>query len=314
MFETMKAIMMSNATRNAHGQDDGRRLPYRSVGNGWSAWSGAVVGGGVYTDAHGTEADDVFTGTDAGERFLGLGGDDTIDGNGGDDNLFGGEGDDIINGGTGRDHLSGDDGNDIINGDDGNDVIEESGIGQDVIYGGRGNDVIIEGGDGGDILHGNKGDDQLLAILSTMFGEGGNDYLQGQGSEMHGGAGSDRLEISDPFAKDGYSHDVWGGSGADTFVFITPFGEYIGGGHEVIHDLSSEDTIDLSRVDASDRVAGDQEFNLVGAFDGHAKEMTVRYDAENDQTLIELYTNKDMQPDGTILIAGDHTDFVNFVF
>lgn len=287
--------MIGTGTRGMHGvREDGRTILYRFVGDDWfGVWG--TAGGGFHTDAEGTPGDDVFIGTDASEEYHGLGGDDTI------------------SGGAGRDFLYGDEGDDSINGDDGNDEIE-GGVGHDVIHGGRGNDGIFAEVDGGDVVYGGRGDDALVVSLSVAFGGGGNDFFNGYGSELHGGPGNDRFDIYSPFVKDGYSHEVWGGSDADTFVFMNPQSSFLGYGRQVIHDLSDEDTIDLSQLDANQLKAGDQRFYLVPAFDGHTKEMTIRYDAEHDRTLIELYSDKDMKPDGTIIAPGDHTDFNHFIF
>lgn len=306
--------MITNATRIYGIHEGGRALPYRFVGDDWFGASGAIAGGGVHTNAHGTDSDDVFTGTDADERFRGLGGNDTISGGGGRDHLFGDDGDDIIDGGAGNDVILGGIGQNLIYCGDGNDFVRPNDDeGDDTIYGGKGSDE-IHGGLGHDVIRGGGGDDFLGGDFADLFGGAGNDRLLGAESKMKGGAGNDRLEIGNPFKVDSFSHDLWGGAGSDTFVFNSSPGAPFGHGEEVIHDLSFEDWIDLSPLDAREGRPGDQAFVLVPEFDGEQGEMTIRYDAEHDQTLIELYNNGDNKVDGTIVAPGDHTDFVNFVF
>lgn len=306
--------MIGNGTRGVRDSwYDGRALPYRFAGDDWSAWTWAVPAGGVHTNAHGTGQDDVFTGTDADERFLGLGGNDTISGGGGRDHLFGDDGDDTIDGGAGNDVIMGGIGDDVIVCGDGNDFVKPNDDeGADTIYGGRGEDHIW-GGIGHNVIRGGGGNDSLEANYSDLFGGGGDDQLVGAGNKMNGGAGDDRLQIGGPFRTDEHSHEVWGGSGSDTFVFVPGTG-YIGGGAEVIHDLGYEDIIDLTPIDARPNRPGDQAFTLVQEFDGNPAEMTIRYDAETNQTLIELYTDSNDKVDGTIIIPGDFTTFDNIAF
>ena len=289
--------MIGKATRSlGNAWDDGRGLPYRFVGDDWfGGWT--TVAGGFTIQAQGTEGDDVVTGTDADERYRGLGGNDTISGGGGRDHLFGDEGDDTIDGGSGNDVLF-------------------PGLGNNVIYGGDGNDQITPDLSGveGNVFYGGDGSDLLGSDFSSLFGGRGDDTLQGEGCFMRGGGGNDRLDIGDPFRIDGYSHEVWGGPGFDRFVFDSETGAPLGGGVQVIHDLSSEDHIDLSPLDARRGRPGDQAFELVPEFTGKQGEMTIRYDAEHDRTLIELYNDGDNVVDGTIVIPGDFTTFDNFTF
>lgn len=287
-------------------------LPYRFVGpERFTAWGEAADA--VVPFAHGTEGDDTFTGTDADERYLGLGGNDTLTGGGGDDHLFGGDGDDQVDGGKGDDVLSGGPGRDIIYcgaGDD--DIKYVSGVdGDDIIYGQDGNDHLV--GSGGRLI-GGGGDDYCGANYADLSGGAGQDYLVGSESRMDGGAGNDRLQLGDPFLISDYRHELRGGSGADSFIFVAAPAS-LGGGQTTIYDLTSEDQIDLSSIDAKEYQPGKQDFELVSEYNGKAGTVTITYDAANDRTLIELYTdNFDRKADGTIIVPGNHADFVNFVF
>lgn len=308
--------MMGDGTRGVRGaRDEGRGLPYRFVGDDWfGGWSAA---GGFTIQAQGTEGDDVVTGTDADERYLGLGGNDTISGAGGRDHLFGNDGSDTIDGGRGNDVIFGGDkesgsaGQDTIHGGAGNDDIKSDSDGGDVIYGGKGNDNISTADN--NVLYGGGGDDVIDGGNSDVFGGAGDDQLLGAQGKMKGGAGNDRLQIGFPFVPSEHGQEAWGGSGADDFLFEMPSG-YIGGGQYVIHDLTNEDTIDLSGIDSRLGLPGDQAFTLVPEFDGQPGTMTVTYDAARDRTLIELHTDPNDIVDGTIVVPGDHTDFSNFVF
>jgi serralysin len=83
---------------------------------------------------------------------------------------------------------------------------------------------------------------------------------------------------------------LWGGEGPDTFVFnhfldsssinvlssvIRSDGNYTAGaGKDVINDfLVGSDTIDLSGIDANSTISGNQEFEFVEEFTGHAGEV-----------------------------------------
>ena len=98
----------------------------------------------------------------------------------------------------------------------------------DTIMGGRGNDY-INGGDGTDVLYGNSGND-------TLTGGYGSDLLRG-------GPGNDVFKYNSPLDS--------------TWVAWVP--------GDTITDFSSLDKIDLSAVDASSRVSGNQAFTWVGS-------------------------------------------------
>ena len=301
---------MIGTTHGVRRTDAGEQgLPYRFVGlERFAAWG--QTADAIVPFAHGTGGDDTFTGTDADERYVGRGGDDTLSGGGGADRLYGDDGNDRIDGGDGDDLLDGGLGNDRISGGLGDDTIRGYG-GKDRLYGDDGNDV-INADIGKSRLYGGAGDDSLRAADGAkLFGGAGYDNLSGDNCQMHGGAGNDRL--TNGFAFDQVGSDAaWGGSGTDIFVFVDS--GRLEGGTYVIHDLSNDDLIDLSDLDANESSVGNQEFRLVPEFDGKAREMTIRYDAAQDVTLIELYTNDDGIPTGTIIAPGNHADFSNFVF
>ena len=239
-------------------------------------------------------------GTNGNDTILGLGGNDTLLGKNGNDVLKGGAGNDILDGGNGKDKLFGDAGNDVLKGGAGGDVIN-GGAGFDFasyagslsavlvdldpnggtavtngdatgdtlisiegLIGGAFNDTLfldgssivagtIFGNGGNDDLHGTQGND-------TLFGGDGNDFLLSFGGidGLDGGAGDDLLDGS--FGVD----FMTGGTGADRFVFFAGT-TGIGPLSDVIEDFQpGVDKIDLSPIDASPSVAGDQAF----LFDG----------------------------------------------
>ncbi|MDB5318825.1 MAG: hypothetical protein JWN40_456 [Phycisphaerales bacterium] len=135
----------------------------------------------------------------------------------------------LILGGDGNDTLHASDSNDSISGGAGNDWIDGYG-GDDVLAGGNGNDTIL-GGLGNDLLDGGAGDDTLLAnaasYFTRVFARDANGYITA-GETFHV-----------PFAEDGATDTVIGGSGADTF--------HITDAKDIV-DQSAEDTLTTQNV------------------------------------------------------------------
>jgi serralysin len=157
------------------------------------------------------------------------------------------------------------------------DLTFHAGDAADRITGGVGNDVLYGQG-GGDRLKGNTGNDSL-------FGGAGRDYLEG-------GLGRDILT---------------GGSGQDTFRFRSVLESQQGPlSSDLITDLSDDDRIDLSFIDADTTVAGDQAFLQVAAFTGAAGQLSLTYDAGAQQTTLAVDVNGDGLADFALLIAGEH--------
>jgi Ca2+-binding RTX toxin-like protein len=146
----------------------------------------------------------------------------------------------------GHDDITGSSGRNILQGLGGNDILDGLG-GNDDLYGGAGNDDLY-GGTGDDDLVGGSGDDDLV-------GGTGADYLLG-------GSGFDFLS---------------GGSGADIFDFDFASESAVGSKRDIISDFraSENDIVDLSTIDANERVSGNQNFSFIGgsAFHGKAGEL-----------------------------------------
>jgi Ca2+-binding RTX toxin-like protein len=135
----------------------------------------------------------------------------------------------LILGGDGNDTLHTSDSNDTIDGGAGNDWIDGYG-GDDALSGGDGNDTIL-GGAGNDLLDGGAGDDTLLAnaasYFTRVFARDANGFITA-GETFHV-----------PFAEDGATDTVIGGSGADTFHTTDA---------KDIVDQSAEDTLTTQNV------------------------------------------------------------------
>lgn len=131
----------------------------------------------------------------------------------------------------------------------------------DVIYSGLSADRIYgKGGD--DRLYGGTGDDSVFGGLGNdrLFGEAGSDNL-------HGDDGNDKLTGSSgrDVLTGGRGKDVLaGGADADRFDFNSKGECGIGGTRDIIRDLFVGDLIDLSGLDANERVSGNQAFTFVG--------------------------------------------------
>jgi Ca2+-binding RTX toxin-like protein len=168
--------------------------------------------------------------------------------------------------------------------------------GQLSLTGGGGDDVLI-GGAGRDALNGNGGADLLE-------GGDGDDSLQGGAG---GGSGGDTLD-------GGLGGDSLRGArhGVDTFLFHSA-ADSTEANPDQIRGLGKEDTLDLHHIDAVVTQAGDQAFHLVGALGGHAGELALTYDPFRQQTTLAGDVDGDGHADFVVIIAGDQTDFTNFV-
>lgn len=124
-----------------------------------------------------------------------------------------------------------------------------------------------------------------------LYGYGGDDTLIGGGGAdtLVGGQGQDELS---------------GGAGSDQFVF-EKLADSTNVAPDTITDLTNKDVIDLHEIDPH--------LQLVSAFDGHAHELTMTYDAADDRTVLQADVDGDGKADMTVWITGDHHNFTNFV-
>ena len=218
------------------------------------------------------------------EGLLGGSFDDRISGDGAGNWIEGGGGNDVLAGQWGADTLRGDDGDDTLNG----------GADRDALFGDAGADWLI-GGDGMDSLYGG-GDADLLA------GDEGNDAL-------YGGAGDDRLI-------GGAGRDfLFGDSGADQFQF-TSTREMTAQASttDVIFDfISGQDKIDLSAIDASLKLAGNNIFTFDGTrAHGSSPQGDIYYKrfdfagTSRDYTLVIIDVDANARSEAVIFLTGLH--------
>jgi Ca2+-binding RTX toxin-like protein len=260
----------------------------------------------------GDEGNDLIVGDD--EESVG-GDADVLDGGRGDDTIRGGEGDDAISGGEGADLVVGAEGDDTLIGGAGRDTADYRSAAAGVTV--RLNLYIDQetGGAGADNLF------LIENLLGSAFrdrltGDAEDNRLDGRGGQdaLLGGSGADTLvgAAGKDVLNGGAGGDVMsGGVGKDRYVYAS-LAESQKVGVDLITDLTSEDRILLTEIDANSRKAGNQAFDLVDALTGKAGQAALVYDAESDQTRLLLDTNGDAKADGAILLAGYHSDFINF--
>jgi serralysin len=246
----------------------------------------SIAVGAVIEDAIGGAGADTLIGNAAANR---------LQGNGGADSLSGLAGNDMLQGGSGADRLDGGGGLDTV-------VFG-------VVAGGLNINLAVGQamGDGGDTLvsienaTGSRYADTLVgsAAANVLSGAQGDDTLQG-------GGGGDRL-----IGAKGQD-EMRGGAASDTFVFDR-LTDSVRKAPDLIADLRNADWIDLSAIDANPGRGGDQAFDLVSRFTGHAGEVMLMWDDMFGRTQLRLDLDGDRKADMIVHIAGGHTDFTHFV-
>lgn len=214
-------------------------------------------------------------------RLVGNSGDNILDGKGGADQMAGGRGNDtyIVDNVGDRIYESRNEGLDLIKSSV-NYSLERAANVEDLTltgsakYGiGNALNNTLMGNDAANVLNGGAGDDIII-----------------------GGLGQDALA---------------GGSGADTFVFQSILDSTVSMSDRIT-DLTAEDRIDLSRIDADTTRNGDQAFALVDAFSGQAGQATLTY--QGGVTFLNLDVNGDGVSDFLLRIQGDHRDHDNWAW
>ena len=186
-----------------------------------------------------------------------------------------------------------------------------------VVEGGDGTDVVL-GSNGADVLYGGDGDDSgiinfagLEFMTAGLYGGKGDDYLDGgRGDDLlDGGTAADKLIGGDgnDTLIGGLGKDrLIGGDGADKFVLSGKLDSVKGIGRDVIKDFSHAefDKIDVSLIDANEKLVGDQKFKYIGdnAFTHHRGELHEIQLA--NKTLVEGDTNGDGKADFQIEVTG----------
>lgn len=232
----------------------------------------------------------------------------------------------------GIEHLIGGNGADRLLGDAGANRIE-AGEGDDWVDGGAGNDTLIGGNqlkDGDTLSYGRAtagvrvnlsltaaqntlgaGTD-LVTGFENLSGSGFDDALIGNGdpNRLEGGAGKDTLQ-------GGLGADTLrGGEGADEFLYGSEAEASSSRGRDLILDLTLQDRINLTAIDARSDLSGNQAFSWIGgaAFSALGQLRYSRLSNGNgllegncSGTLaadfqIELLGNPDLQGGGLVLL------------
>ena len=128
---------------------------------------------------------------------------------------------------------------------------------------------------------------------STVKSGSGNFYIRNFENAV-GGRGNDRIIASSD------ANTFKGGAGADTFVFETAAAAR----NDKIFDFSQaqKDRIDLSVIDASTKLSGNQAFPFIAPQAFHNKAGELRYEVKSGDTLIHGDVNGDGKADFTITI------------
>ena len=231
--------------------------------------------------------------------------------------IDGGAGADVITGSAGNDRLFGGAGNDTMDGGDGDDTfLIAFGNGTDSIAGGTGSDTVraeansvtvdwtqvsgVEAADGGAFLN------------FRLTGSAGNDLLDFTGvtlsgvERIDGGAGADSITGSagdDRIMGNAGADLLAGGAGTDTFLY-TLATQSTAAAADRITDWQAGDLIDLSAIDASAALAGNQAFTWIGdtAFSRVAGQLRVFNDGTD--TFVQADINGDGNADLMIRIDG----------
>ena len=190
-------------------------------------------------------------------------GNDTLTGSAGDDTLTGGSGTDVIQAGGGDDRiLFGTSTTDTVDGGAGTNTLVASATNASIVWKNVMNVQAVSGGGyAGVAVLGTTAADTLdlsavaLTSIARIDGGSGNDTVTGSAGNdtLIGGAGKDFLA---------------GGAGADTFVFGKASDSGTGLNWDLVSDfVVGADRIDLTGMDASTAVAGDQAFTYLGTSD-----------------------------------------------
>lgn len=245
-----------------------------------------------------TAAGNIFTGTAAADTYTGTAANDIIYGLGGNDTLSGGAGDDLIDGGAGNDTMNG----------------GANGPGGDTVsYASATSAVTVSLASTAAQATGGAGSDRL-SNFENLIGSDFNDRLTGNSAAnvINGGLGADTIT-------GGTGVDtLTGGAGNDIFDFnaVNETGN-TATTRDVITDFQQgQDRIDLSTIDASSSLGGNNAFLFRGAIAafGTAADGEIRYAQENDMTVIYADTDNDSAPEFQIALNGLYTltaaDFV----
>ena len=188
----------------------------------------------------------------------------------------------------------------------------QGGAGDDRFISGRAGDS-FDGGEGIDTIDYSRSTSAVTVDLAQGTGARGDvlvnvEAIAGSkyGDTLIGDAAANIL-----FGSRG-ADELTGGEGADTFVYGSLKDSTVRSADHIT-DLTDEDWIDLSAIDANTTADGDQAFQIVDAFTHAAGQMTLAYVASDDITLVRMDVDGDGRADMQIVILGQHDDFTGFV-
>lgn len=238
---------------------------------------------------NGTAGADNYTGTAANDVIYGLGGNDTLSGAGGDDLIDGGAGNDTMNGGA-------------------------NGTGGDTVsYASAASAVTVSLAVTGSQVTGGAGSDRL-SNFENLTGSNFNDTLTGNNGAnlIDGGLGNDTITGGQG------ADSLRGGSGSDIFDFnnVNETGNTATTRDVILDFQQGQDRIDLSTIDASTALGGNNAFLFRGAIAafGTAADGEIRFAQEGGITVIYGDTNGDSVAEFQIALNGLYTltaaDFV----
>ncbi len=228
------------------------------------------------------------------------------------EDVKGGAGNDQITGNQVANLLYGNGGNDVLNGDAGNDTLV-GGVGADRLNGGADIDTASYAGATSGVVanlaaataNTNDAKGDIYSSIENLTGSSYADrlYSDAGANTLSGGAGDDLLSGAagnDVLFGGAGADDLYGGTGADRFIFSATSDSTVAvAGRDSIFDflVTQGDRIDLSRIDANTKIAGDQAFIFIGAsgFSGKAGEL--RYAKAASDTYIYGDVNGDGKSD-----------------
>ncbi|MGL4968060.1 MAG: beta strand repeat-containing protein [Inquilinus sp.] len=305
---------------NISGSQGNDTLAGNADANKLQGWNGGdVLRGGAGADVleggAGTDTASYYIGVDGVTVDLtagtGSGGDAAGDTLSGIENLSGSQGHDILAGDAAGNKLQGWNGDDVLRG----------GAGADTLDGGAGSDTasyytsaagVAVSLATGTASGGDATADVLNSIENLSGSNLGNDGLEGNAGAnvLHGWGGNDAL------VGGGGKDTLTGGAGADRIYFTALGDSVVGANADVITDFNhgQGDRVDLTGIDASTAVAGNQAFSFIGLnlYTGVAGQL--RYSVANGVTTIAGDVNGDKVSDFHIALTGTITlialDFV----